>query len=131
MKRIAYAGLVLVLIGAGTVVFARGSDEAAVGEKQVILRYLAPAGDKELPEVVEAFSQAYPNIKIVTEAVPGDWDNMNTKLLTTFAAGTAPDLVQVPATGDVALCIATLQRVPIHLTQSRGIRTECRLHPIG
>jgi multiple sugar transport system substrate-binding protein len=46
----------------------------------------------------EAFEKAYPNIKVQLESVPQDY---GTKLLTQFAAGTAPDVFQL-GDGDVA-----------------------------
>ena len=87
--------LVLVLVVAAGIVFARGASDTGAGGT-VTLRFswwgTDPRHEATL-KVIEAFEKANPNIKIDPEY--GAQAGYNDKKTTEFASGTAPDMFQI------------------------------------
>jgi multiple sugar transport system substrate-binding protein len=63
------------------------------GAEKVVIRYMlvSDRADKIGP-AVETFNSQNPNIKVEIQGSPGGWDKLNAKILTSVAAGTAPDV---------------------------------------
>ncbi len=97
MKKIFY--LFLLLLFVSTVgAFAEGKQEGATGSgKKITLDYwyhVNPSYEKANNQILAEFHEKNPNIEIKAVTIP--FNEFNKKLLTSFAAGTIPELLQIP-----------------------------------
>ena len=64
--------------------------------EKVTLQFMISSYQEEgLKPVVDAFNAKNPDIKVEIQLAAGDWDKLNQKILTSVAAGTAPDICPV------------------------------------
>ncbi len=85
--------ITLILLAAGSFVFAQGAQEKADETQVVKFWYHFDNPETALNPLIQKFEAENPGIKIEAERI--SWDSYNQKLLTAIAGGYPPDVAQV------------------------------------
>ena len=93
-RRAAAAGLVSLLIASLAACGGSAGNSSSDGPVTVKFQSLAflPATQAATTKIVDDFNAANPKIKV--DLIQGSWDSVHDQLVTQFAGGTAPDVVQ-------------------------------------